>query len=366
MGDNFCSLPWTGIDINPQGGIKPCCKYKKNIAKDLDSYLLSPELDLLRQEFLAGQRPAGCQRCWDDEDAGLMSKRQIDHQYSLGGVPPALDQLKILSIGFGNTCNLACVTCGSFSSSKWSVEERRIDVTPWERIINEPSRYYRNTDLLQQLANMSDELVHLEIPGGEPFYTDKETHLKFLGSFRNPENIKIHYMTNATVFPEQEFWDIWKRFRAIDIQLSVDGIGDRFEYLRWPAKWSTVSDNIQRYRQQDIQLSISHTVSWLNILYADEFVSWCYQQDLPEPYLGPVSKPAYLDTRCLPPGAKSHIRNYLRHSKHQSVSMMLDYMDQCQIDQFDLGMRWVKTLDQQRGLEFVKIFPELNGFIQNN
>lgn len=365
MNKNFCSLPWTGLDVGPQGGFKPCCKYKRNIAEDLDSYLSSNELASLRQEFLDGQRPEGCRRCWDDEDAGLMSKRQIDHEYSLGGVMPELDTFKILSVGFGNTCNLACVSCGSFSSSRWSQEERRMDVSPWQRIIHNPSQYYQKTDILERIAGMSDGLVHLEIPGGEPFYADKDTHRRFLESFQHPKNIKIHYITNATVFPDPEFWNIWKRFRAIDVQLSLDGIGDRFEYLRWPAQWNKVLENVKRYQQQNIQISVSHTVSWMNILYTDEFVSWCMEQGLPEPYLGPVSKPAYLDPRCLPREVKQQVRDRLHTSQHQAVLRMLDYMDQTQIDQFDLGQLWIKELDQRRGLDFAQTFPELNKLIQN-
>ena len=367
MNENFCSLPWVGVDISTQGGIKPCCKYNHTLSHDLDKYFQSQDLLELKQQFINGSRPSGCSRCWQDEDAGLPSKRQLDHQYVLPS-DVSLDGIKILAMTFGNTCNLSCVTCGSNASSRWAIEERKIDIESFGKSVYTHNQFYKDPAFTQKITAVSEDLVHLEIAGGEPFYASADTHKNFLLSLPNPGKIKIHYTTNATVFPESEFWEIWKRFRHVDIQLSIDGVGKRFEYLRYPAEWATVQENVSRYQEKKhIQISISHTVSWMNILYVEDFFSWCDKQNLPDPYLGPVSKPNYLSVKCLPQKVKEKIRDRLATSTRQGISTLINYMYlEDQSDVFDKGQQWLRALDHMRGTVFADTFPELNEFIQNS
>lgn len=368
MQDFFCSLPWTGLDVSPQGSFKPCCKYANVIANDLDSYLSSQHLQALRQDFLDHKRPAGCHRCWKDEDAGLPSKRQLDQQYVLGD-DRSRDAVKVLAMTFGNTCNLACVTCYSGASSRWAQEESRMSRSypTWQFGSHGHAKFYRDPEFIQQLLSVSDQLIHLEISGGEPFYASADIHKTFLKSLPNPHKIKIHYITNATVFPDEEFWEIWKDFRHIDIQLSLDAVHKRFEYLRYPADWSQVAEHVRRYQQHDhIQISISHTVSWLNVLYLPEFFDWCRDQQLPDPYLGPVTDPVYLSPKCLPLTAKSNIRDRLIRSDIAAIQSMINYMDQEDLSaHWPRAMEWIHMLDTTRSLDINRVFPELTSIITN-
>lgn len=369
MSDFFCSLPWTGIDISPQGGFKPCCKYSQTISRDLQEYLDSQHLKLLQQEFLDGKKPIGCKRCWDDEAAGLPSKRQLDHRYSFDNQTPELDSWKIMSFSFGNTCNLACVPCGSASSSRWAQDEKKLQNRGLftERIIHNHEQFYRDWDFLDNLLSRCDDLIHLDIPGGEPFFADSAIHKKFLSSLKHPEKIKIHYTTNGTVFPDNDFWNLWKKFRKIDIQLSIDGIESKFEYLRYPAKWKVLMENIDRYKDSldCIQLSISHTVSWVNLLYLDDFINWCKDHDLPRPYIGMVSAPRYLNPKALPEQVKKQIRE-MSNSGKLEIQQCLDYMDSENLEaEFEKGIKWLKSLDQIRKTDFSQTFPKLQKIIQN-
>lgn len=371
MNENFCSLPWTGIDISPQGQFKPCCKYSQNIATDIKSYISSDHLKELQQKFLNGEKPAGCKRCWDDESSGLPSKRQIDRIYSFNGQDPSLDSWKILSMSFGNTCNLACVTCNSLSSSRWAIDEKKLHNNSkfLDRKIYIHKQFYRDNGFMSDLLDRCQDLIHVDIPGGEPFFADKDIHKRFLRSLSHPEKIKIHYTTNGTVFPDEEFWDIWKKFRHIDIQISIDGIGEKFEYLRYPAKWQTVQENVRRYQEYSdcIQISISHTVSWLNILDLQNFIDWCRDNNLPDPYIGMVSNPDYLNVKSLPIGIKKMIRESFDDTAHHEVIKSLEYMDSEDLQMFfDKGRDWITSLDLIRKTNFSNIFPEINRFIQNN
>jgi hypothetical protein len=58
---------------------------------------------------------------------------------------------------------------------------------------------------------------------------------------------------------------------------SLDGVGDRFEYLRWPYKWSKLSKFVTQALEQvpsNVMFGVEHTLSPLNVLYFDEFQDW--------------------------------------------------------------------------------------------
>jgi sulfatase maturation enzyme AslB (radical SAM superfamily) len=364
--EKFCSQPWTGIDISTQSIMKPCCVYKSSIAQDLESYFASPELKKLQDQFSQGQQPEGCSGCWSKEDVGLPSKRTIDLQYSFGGQHPNTDSLKMLGMRFGNTCNLACVSCNSYWSSRWTADEKKIPIELMDRKIFSHNQYYKNKNFIEDLVARSDDVTHIDIAGGEPFYADKEVHKTFLRSLKHPENIKLHYITNGTIFPDDEFWTIWKNFRKIDIQLSIDGIGKTFEYLRYPAEWDTVYKNLQKYRVRNIQVSVGHTVSWLNVLYLDEFLEWCEKQKLDAPFIGPVSNPEWLSVQSLPSWAKEIVNQQLANSQRPGVREVIDYMYQADTSHcFEKGLTWLRTLDQIRSNSFLESLPGIKRFVQN-
>ena len=88
--NNLCILPWIHLATMPTGEVRPCCIYKQNI-KDNDQIISlsnntlsqvwkSQYMKDLRKEFLNGDKPAGCSRCWDEETAGKTSKRLNDNK----------------------------------------------------------------------------------------------------------------------------------------------------------------------------------------------------------------------------------------------------------------------------------------------
>ena len=59
--------------------------------------------------------------------------------------------------------------------------------------------------------------------------------------------------------------------------MSLDGVGERFEYLRWPATWRQVTDNIMHIREtapSNTMFLIEETVSIFNFYYMNELDAW--------------------------------------------------------------------------------------------
>ena len=364
----FCYSPWTNVDISPQGAISPCCKFqiakynqKFNIQKDtLSNYVDSAFLTEIKQDFVQGKWPRGCERCQIEEQHKIESKRQLDYQrwqqhydqYQLTD-----NQFITASIAFGNTCNLKC-------SSRWQQEYREIYDIDIDNV-----QFYRD-DFVAKFIEQAPNVIHLDVPGGEPFLSgvpEQQQLLKHYVDSGQAKNITLHYTTNATIFPNSAWWELWQHFKEVDMQLSIDGIGARYEYIRYPGNWNTLVSNVLQYlthQSDSFRLSVSHTVSAYNIYYLDEFVSWCYNIGLPRPWMGRVHNPPHMRPTVWEPMVKQKIVNYLSSSSDSDVqnwAKLVEQNDDSNVfEEFRLRLH---QHDQYRNTNFATTFPELALYI---
>ena len=112
---NICPLPWTSLEVGVNGGAAPCCLYKGQVPNvkvyktDLKVIQQSQYMEDLRTQFRNGEKPAGCNRCWAEEDAGKTSKRMnslYKMKHSLKDwTPDSKTSLKFIDFKLGNVCN---------------------------------------------------------------------------------------------------------------------------------------------------------------------------------------------------------------------------------------------------------------------
>lgn len=373
----LCLVPWTNIDISPRGYISPCCKFDipndklLNITEStISQYTSSELLNTVKQQMLANEWPIGCVRCKTEEASGIASKRQLDYERWTDAFDNYTEDQGFItaSIAFGNTCNLKCITCGPGASSRWRKEYLDLygeDRPPLETIDNLTS-----DDIYRALPNA----IHFDIPGGEPFLSETHKQLELLQRYVDTgqsKNITLHYTTNAQLFPEQKWWDLWSNFKEIDMQLSIDGVGDHYEYIRYPASKDKLHRNVDLYLEQEnihnVTLSVSHTVSAYNIYYLSEFFDWCNSVGLPKPYCGRVHSPAHMRPCVYKDTVKNNIAKHLACSKHKDVLQWSKYLQDN-----DSSKHWNKFMtmrdkhDVYRNTNFAKTFPEveelINGF----
>lgn len=371
----FCYAPWTNVDISPQGQIGPCCKFRHEYYRPplqiqnstLDEYLANPVLEEIKENFRKDQWPKGCERCRIEEENNIPSKRQLDQdrwQRYYDDHDLSHNTFLTASVAFGNTCNLKCITCSPHSSSRWQQEYKDLfgkDVIP--------NHFYKQ-GFVEEFVNCLPNLIHLDIPGGEPFLSGVQQQQDLLEKYRHRANlIELHYTTNATLFPDLTWWNLWKNFKEIDLQISLDAIDKRLEYIRFPAHWKEILSNINRYLEkasclENLRLSLSVTVSAYNIAYLDELLDWCESVNLPKPWLGKVHTPIHLRPSIWPNSAKDFIIERLRTSRHQDLHRWAD-MIQSIDDSRHFEMFKIMTLkyDQYRGTNFFQIFPEMAKFL---
>lgn len=373
----FCYAPWSNIEIGPPGNILPCCKFRydryENVSPfninttSLDEYKNSALLNSVKQDFEAGKWPVGCERCRIEEENGIASKRQLDYQRWKNHYD-SYDKVGWLtaSIAFGNTCNLTCITCSPWASSRWQKEYQqkyKIDIVP--------NHFYKE-NFVDTFLSLAPDLMHLDISGGDPFISGVSTQFELLHKLikqGRASKISLHYITNAMIFPNTKWWNLWSNFRAIELQLSIDGVGDRNSYIRHPSNWDTIDSHITLYQQKansldNLKLSVSHTVSAYNVYYLPEFFDWCQFRELPRPWAGRVHNPIAMRPSVWPKIAKEHIIRHLEQSQHKDCHVWAYLVKNT--DDSEHFKKFVESIawhDQYRGLDFCKTFPEMAQFI---
>ena len=164
----------------------------------------------------------------------------------------------------GSICNLACVTCGPNASTRWKHE------------LGIPIESGNPRTIDQKTIFMAKQMTGVVICGGEPMLNhSSETLLENLNS---DQLVRVHF--NGTVMPKQSFLDKSAQFQQIEYCFSIDGVGERFEYLRWPAKWDKVVENILWLIQTapiNVQFAVNITISQLNQHYYTEIIDWINQ-----------------------------------------------------------------------------------------
>jgi MoaA/NifB/PqqE/SkfB family radical SAM enzyme len=386
--DKFCVLPWISLEASPIGTVRPCCLAVDEIADargakfllgqdTFDNIRDSDHMTQLRNEFLAGQQPPTCRRCWAEEDAGRTSKRMhtLDRLKHLPGLDEFTEDVKpLMFVDFklGNICNLKCRICGSWSSSTYAVEEiAHTKTNPKESFAYQMLRQGRwpreQQEFWQELERHSDQLRYLEFTGGEPFMI--EEHFKLLRVLADrglAHNIEIHYNTNGTQYPEGAE-EIWKNFQHVEIAFSIDDLGDRFEYQRSGALWSDVERNIKLFQQmkqrnKNISLQICCTANVFNVLYLAEVADWIAQQSFDFVYWNMLHDAPQHCIANLPESAKKQIADRLMAQAtnyQKDLQGIVDFMfSRIGNDGTDLKAN-IRLLDQRRGQNLRAVEPEL-------
>jgi len=394
--EKFCVLPWISLETSPIGTVRPCCLAEEEIV-DIhgNKFDLSKSAELadiqdsnymrrLRKEFLRGDQPKTCKKCWAVEDAGGTSKRmhtldRLKHMITDTEWTQDPKPLIFLDLKLGNICNLKCRICGSWSSSSYAAEE--VEFAP----VTEKKRGYHyqmlkqgawarnNRDFWDEINSMSDQIRYLEFTGGEPFMIRE--HFQFLERIVEmgiAGQVEIHYNTNGTQYPESAE-DIWQHFKLVEIAFSIDDLSERFEYQRSNAVWAEVEHNIARFdamrvRNRNIQLQACITVNIFNVYYLADVANWAAQQNFNFVYWNMMHDAWYFSIAALPDSAKVNITQHLRAQNIPSVyqqefDRIVDFMNCGASSDGSMLRMKIRELDQRRNQDLRIVAPEFAALI---
>ena len=396
--DKFCVLPWVSIEASPIGTVRPCCladdeildnngnKFELSTA-DFADIQNSDHMRGLREQFLAGQKPQTCRKCWNEERGGRTSKRMhtLDRlKHSIADTEWTADAkpLMFLDLKLGNICNLKCRICGSWSSSQFATEE--INQLPREQ--QKSSHAYQmlragawpreNSQFWQQIDSVLTDIRYIEFTGGEPFMIDE--HFDMLQGIVDrgiAHQVEIHYNTNGTQWPERGE-AIWRHFKTVEIAFSIDDIGERFEYQRSNANWQEVCANLDRFRDlkechKNIVLQVCTTVNVFNVRYLDQVAQWIdkNKESFNFVYWNMMHDAWYFSIATLPDTAKAAITKHLRSADvplqyRDEFDRIIDFMNTgASTDGFMLRMK-IADLDRKRQQNLREVEPEFADLIE--
>lgn len=355
------------------------CDGKKAIVKtdSISSILNGKKAIEIKSALANGEKHFNCKRCWDEEDAGLMSKRIRDNQEYL--IKESDHSLAMVELNLGTTCNLKCRICGPWSSSQWNKEFLEIkqwkgEESDYKKWLFELNHSYDDDSLFwSELKKNLHTIKKIEIYGGEPMLVKKQWELlQYAIDQGYSQRQKLHFNTNGTQF-DWEKVNIMREFKDVSISISVDGLGKQFEYQRHPAVWSEVSDNIDRFKflaeKYFWNLTICTTVNNHNIFYLDEVLSFFDRKKI-SIYLNFLHDPPRYNVKNLHEDIKAIVTDkYKCAPEVPFVRMWLkkatEYMNSgtCNLEHWNSFIEKTRDLDRIRSENFEKTFPEYSQLI---
>lgn len=404
MTNNFCAMPFVHVAVESNGDIRPCCLggtlrnddgSTLNIAgKSIQDIINHPTHIKFRQSFIDNEQHSACHPCWGkflkDPHSGRLSY-SASHKTDgwtrdvMNGAKPE-QKLIWLEIKAGNRCNLSCRICGLWNSARWLKETYDLHKSENEQYpefksspefeYNQQAKWIDDVDFWRNIEGFDDvKIIH--IMGGEPLMI--EEHFEMLDSISkkfDASKITIWYNTNGTTLPTKDQEEILNRFMEVKWSLSIDDIGERFDYQRSGAAWSQVKSYIPYfYSKPNFTATIDLTVSIFNIATIDEFLRELKDMNILESF-GPhfvTSDHSSYNVRSLHADIKRELTIYLEGVKLSigpksiyHINRILDYMNSIDLwsqDKDDERRRNITRIDKSRNEDFTKIFPKMAGLL---
>jgi MoaA/NifB/PqqE/SkfB family radical SAM enzyme len=330
----------------------------------------SPTRKMIAAGLDRGTKVSGCKTCWDLEDAGAASPRQ-NRNNLLQQVTPLKQQPKILIIKAGNVCNLACRMCGPETSTSlyqdyYHLDTERATFTGTFKEYTSKFESIRagfnanNEKIWKTLEDWSDQLIFIDIYGGEPMLTTALwSSLQRVVDQGHSKNIDLQLHTNAMIW-QDAYIEILKQFKSVNIGISIDShIPEHLAYIRHKSNASTIFANLEKYKKlcqevNTIKCKITVTVSIYNAFYLDEIISGLNKYGV-RAEVNFVHSPGHYDVRHLPKPVKTILSHKIQNTKLKTL--LGQTLPGCDI-LWPEFCKEMQILDRIRGQNFADTFPE--------
>ncbi|MCB0384925.1 MAG: twitch domain-containing radical SAM protein, partial [Bdellovibrionales bacterium] len=307
----FCIFPWVEQSFDIHGNLHLCNRSTavldaggrpialKNPG-DLANIWNGPNMRSMRRQMLTGELPVICGRCISMEREGRESKRQ-EYLSNLPPWSPAPRDMIAATEDDGSTplhpvsfelrtsnlCNAKCVTCSpEFSTSligdhrklkSEAPESHRLARKIYQKVAHPKDNWAVSAGVYDDLKTNMDRVRLLYFSGGEPLMIPPNTDLvDYCIDSGHAENVSLVYDTNALPISE-EWLRRWDHFERVEIRISIDGLGDKFDYIRFPGPFQTferAAKLLADWNNPKARVTSQTTVSLLNILDLVDIFKW--------------------------------------------------------------------------------------------
>jgi hypothetical protein len=437
----FCALPWIHLATRPNGDARLCCVTNAsgaasgdhtvglvknvngtpaNFGRDLPLEAFNNEyMQSVRKTMLAGEVPASCTKCFEEESNGVFSKRmwemyewieegldieQLAKDTAEDGTIPV--KVPYWDLRLGHTCNLKCIMCSPHDSSRWVQDHKQLtSITKSPIILKQvewdakefDNYWYEKPEFWDQVYSQIPHIKQLYFAGGEPLMIKE--HRKFLEEIIRrgySKQISLRYNSNGVLI-DQNMIDIWTEFKQVRYAFSIDDVDQRNHYIRYPAEWSDIERALTMLDKTPahIHTSIACAVQALNIKNVTNFAKWKLEQGYEkinkfkfedfESGGGIINMhllyiPTFLSARILPKEDKQQVReqfmdfkdwlwkNYRQDDnfwqvnpygwkRYEAILKFVEAQDHTHL--LPDFQEYIRNMDRIRGTDSKSIFPDL-------
>lgn len=351
-----CKLLEKHICVTVDKSWRPCCRFNNFPHVDISQvsfkeYKNSDFYQKIIKDMEDGWAN-GCAKCKIEEERGHASLRKTMNR-DLSESP----DIEYIEVSLSNECNLACKMCNASYSTLWN----KI-ATNNKDIIGDYHHTKTQSEIQIEEVFKDVDISKLKIIkylGGEPFITPQiKDLLEYLDQRNLLENITFTCNTNATLFPKK-LLKYFKKFKQFNLELSIDGIGEVNDYIRYGKPWSIIEKNIdlwQEYASQNtnIHLSLFTTVQAYNLHDIKNIVEFTKNRNI-KWYKSLLHTPTYLSVNALPAKYLEEIQDEYNENFYKSITVN---------NQFATLIDYTRKVDQAQGTDIEKTIPLLNQYME--
>ena len=429
----FCFAKWYHANIYFQTGETHSCYHPAPHKIDVDEIKTNPsaihntkQKIIERQAMLNGQKPSGCQYCWNVENMGpdYISDRKtrsssIYNEKRLNDVKKGGADFNVnpeyLEVSFGNECNFRCGYCHPKASSRFyneikthgpytNVKNHRCDIN-WFDIYEEENNPYLDA-FWKWWPELSKELTILRVTGGEPTM-QRSTYKLFDYLDKNPQpKLELDVNSNFGGKPKQleKFTDnvnnllTNKKIRRFKLFTSIDTWGKRAEYIRDGLDINVFERNLDYFMKNTtapvtfmitfnifcvttFQTLLEKILEWREKYNDVETFRW-NRISFDTPYL---KEPLQYDINILPKSYVKYMKNHLQFIKenlddnrkdafttmeYEKFRRVVDYMEKTEYEpeKLMLGRKdfhnYFAEQGRRRNVNHETVLPEMEDFFK--
>ena len=359
MSNTYCAKLWNHQYIHMSGSFRYCCATMHNITdknnnrlhinnNSLEKAWNSDDVKQTRLKMINGEDISACVKCVDQESRGYKSMREtqdMEKNFALTKDDGSVDIMPTtMELHFGNLCNLKCKMCGQQYSNQIGKELLEIgkndkdflnwvykesgNVNIWTNNLSVEYKWFQNTKIKNKLFEyISQNINSLVVIGGEPTVIPEFWELfEYLEQKDTLKNLSVTLTTNLTnVNPKLTKW--LPKLKQWTVWASVDGLGERTEYIRYPSNFKKVCENLEFYKNllgTNGDITLSPAIQLLNIDQLDDIIKWWLEfsdnklgKQFNISWLAQVHYPTICNYDILPKEYKDKIADELEKSSEQ-------------------------------------------------
>ena len=421
LNKSSCALPFMHMQTEPDGRVKLCCLAKNYVTDDngkpynfghddVDEIFNSNYMRKVRNDMLNDIPVSDCKGCYEEENAGGISQRQVYTQEWLERDPELITRIeesenndykiepkvRYFDFRFGNMCNLKCRSCGPINSNQLLKESRELEVNHPnirkfflynDQEVENINDWYQTNMFINNLRKQEDHIRQIYFTGGEPTIIDQNYQiLQELVDTGKASEVSLIFSSNMTNIQER-FINLIMQFKKVTFLASCEGYGDVQEYLRYPAKWSVFEKNIKRLASFDpgkITIMCTPVIQSVNLDRTVEFFEWIETLNNEHGYkriqILPIvlTFPYHLDLEILPLDMKQQSLEKIETFINKSPRLLDDIhfmgrinmlRDKCNKEAFNPKelqkfKEFTTILDNHRGQTLESVNPALYNLLQ--